>query len=110
SPLIDAGNITDYEEATNRSLSGDEMDLAGNPRVYDFAGGGIIDMGAYEFQGDPPVTISRGPGNILYVDQSVDQSAPGYTGAGNSWANAIPELADALKWGNDNKSQWTAGN
>src|SRR5699024_4565778 len=26
------------------------------------------------------------------------------------WANAIPELADALKWANDNKSQWTAGN
>src|SRR5699024_2276541 len=42
SPLIDAGNITDYEEATNSSLSGDEMDLAGNPRVYDFAAGGII--------------------------------------------------------------------
>lgn len=26
------------------------------------------------------------------------QDAAGYNGSGNSWENAIPELADALKW------------
>src|SRR5699024_271839 len=30
-------------------------------------------------------------------DQSVDQSAPGYTGSGDSWTDALPELADALQ-------------
>src|SRR5699024_8031181 len=53
SPAIDAGSNSDYT-----GLDEDTKDLAGNPRVYDVAGGGIIDMGAYEFQGDPPVTIS----------------------------------------------------
>lgn len=32
--------------------------------------------------------------NILYVNSSV----PGGNGSGNSWTNAIPQLADALKW------------
>ncbi|MBL1411522.1 hypothetical protein [Sphingobacterium faecale] len=56
-----------------------------------------------------PVVFLPGTGNILYVDQSVDQTAAGYTGSGDSWANAIPELADALKWANDNKTQFTSG-
>lgn len=32
--------------------------------------------------------------NILYVNQAVS----GGNGSGSSWANAIPQLADALKW------------
>ena len=36
-------------------LDANTKDLAGNPRVYDFANGGIIDLGAYEYQGDPVV-------------------------------------------------------
>ncbi len=42
-----------------------------------------------------PVTPDN---NTLYVDINVNTSAAGYTGAGNSWENAIPQLADALKW------------
>ncbi len=36
--------------------------------------------------------------NILYVNKSVNVNATGYTGFGNSWPNAVAELADALKW------------
>src|SRR5690606_28275167 len=64
---------------------------AGNARVFDLANGGIIDMGAYEYQGVP---ITTGAGNILYVNQSV----PGGNGSGDSWDNALSELADALKY------------
>ncbi|MEC3879003.1 BspA family leucine-rich repeat surface protein, partial [Parapedobacter sp. 10938] len=44
------------------------------------------------------LAITPGTTAILYVDKNVDVAATGYTGAGDSWANAIPELADALKW------------
>ncbi|WP_300597553.1 VCBS repeat-containing protein [Niabella sp.] len=46
--------------------------------------------------------------NILYVNQAVDQMATGYTGNGSSWANAVPDLADALQWASTHKSSWTA--
>lgn len=42
--------------------------------------------------------ISPGGNNILYVDVNVNTAAGGYTGTGNSWANAVPQLADALRW------------
>ena len=42
SPCIDAGN----PDTTGLNLP--ELDLAGNPRIYN----GIVDMGAYEWQGD----------------------------------------------------------
>lgn len=44
--------------------------------------------------------------NILYVDKNVS----GGNGSGNSWENAIPELADALKWAHNKKSLWTEEN
>jgi surface protein len=44
------------------------------------------------------IAITPGVNNILYVDINVKTAANGYTGAGDSWANAIPQLADALKW------------
>lgn len=42
--------------------------------------------------------ISPDGNNILYVDINVNTGAGGYTGAGDSWANAVPQLAEALKW------------
>src|SRR5690606_20945420 len=66
-------------------------DLAGNPRIYNKIGGGIVDLGAYEYQ---ITSFTPGAGNILYVNQNVS----GGNGSGDSWANAIPELADALRW------------
>src|SRR5690606_18585202 len=61
--------------------------------------GEAIDMGAYEYQG---AQYSPNADNILYVNQSVDQTATGYTGSGDSWANAIPQVADALKGAREN--------
>jgi len=63
SPAINAGNNSYYAG----SLSSD-TDLAGNPRVYDYAGGGIIDMGAYEYNGCIPVTV---PDTVVACDSFV---------------------------------------
>src|SRR5690606_640610 len=76
------GNNNHY----NSVLYGDK-DIAGNPRIL----GSTIDMGAYE---SPEIQIVPDAENILYVNQRVSSG----NGAGNSWENAIPELADALKW------------
>ncbi|SHI72742.1 hypothetical protein SAMN04488096_1042, partial [Mesonia phycicola] len=38
--------------------------------------------------------------NILYVNKNVS----GGTADGSSWANAIPELADALVWAKQNEA------
>jgi surface protein len=51
--------------------------------------------------------ITPDENNILYVDINVNTDAAGYTGAGDSWANAVPQLADALKWA---REQSNAGN
>ncbi|MDZ7720248.1 MAG: choice-of-anchor Q domain-containing protein [Balneolaceae bacterium] len=91
SPAINAGN----NDALPEGLT---TDLAGNARIFDGAADpDIVDMGAYEFQGDPAGTINPDGDNILYVDQNVD----GGDGSGSSWGNAIPELADALAWAQD---------
>ena len=76
--------------------------MAGNPRVYKYANGGIIDMGAFENQ-----TIYTGPdaNNILYVNKTVS----GGNGSGDSWTNAAPELADALKYARQ-KNNYTTEN
>src|SRR5690606_37749205 len=75
---------------------GGDTDLGNHPRVDRFGNGGIVDIGAYEFKGE--VELTPDAQNILYVDINVNTAAAGYTGAGNSWANAVPQLADALKW------------
>ncbi|MDM1363132.1 BspA family leucine-rich repeat surface protein, partial [Myroides marinus] len=41
--------------------------------------------------------------NILYVKEGATS-----TGDGSSWANAVPDLADALKWADANKSKYTS--
>lgn len=41
--------------------------------------------------------ITPGPGGIVYVNQNVT----GGTHSGNTWANAVPELADVLLWARD---------
>ncbi|TVQ02952.1 MAG: hypothetical protein EA359_10785, partial [Balneolaceae bacterium] len=55
-----------------------------------------------------------GDEGILYVNQGVDTEAEGYNGSGDSWANAIPELADALLWArqqwDDSEAEWNEDN
>ncbi|MBB4119281.1 hypothetical protein GGR32_001579, partial [Mesonia hippocampi] len=84
SPAINTGSNSLYTGDLNN-----DTDLAGNPRLYD----NMIDMGAFESQ-TPTIILTPDVNNILYVDKNVT----GGTQAGDSWANAIPELADALKW------------
>jgi len=54
SPLINKGSNSLYS-----GLDSAVRDLVGNPRVSDYAGSGIIDMGAYEFQ-ELPLSVSPG--------------------------------------------------
>ena len=76
SPAITAGSNS-FLNATQT------VDMDGKSRII----GGAVDIGAYEYQMGVPDA-----NGIVYVDSS---AASG--GDGSSWANAIPELADALK-------------
>ncbi|TZF81685.1 T9SS type A sorting domain-containing protein [Pedobacter sp. BS3] len=53
SPAINAGNNGLYA-----GLDASTTDLAGNPRVYNYASAGVIDIGAYEYQDDTPLPVS----------------------------------------------------
>lgn len=94
SPAIETGNNTAYSNAGG-DVSGD-LDLAGSPRLH----ASTIDMGAYENQ---RLLLAPDTDNILYVDRNVS----GGTADGSSWANAVPELSDALLWAKQNESSWT---
>ena len=84
-----------------------DIDLAGNPRLIE----GIIDIGTYEV---PSFDLKPNTNNILFVnkEQRTGESD------GSSWANAVSELADALKWAKYNQEDswettplqiWVAG-
>jgi len=53
SPAISTGSNSLFT-----GLNVDTKDLAGNTRVYNYANGGIIDMGAYEYQGENTLTVN----------------------------------------------------
>lgn len=107
SPAINGG-----DPAANLSLfpggPDNPVDLVGNPRVFD-GETDVIDIGAYEFQGDPS-TIRPDDNNILYVSKT----AVSGDGSGSSWENAVTELAGALKWAREqwdgNAAGWDADN
>ncbi|SHI72721.1 hypothetical protein SAMN04488096_1041, partial [Mesonia phycicola] len=78
------------------SVGGDltnDVDIAGNARLV----GSTLDIGAYENQ---PLQLVPDTSNIVYVNKNVS----GGTADGSSWANAIPELADALVWAKQNEA------
>ncbi len=95
SPAINTGSNNLYV-----NLGANTLDLNGNPRVYNYVNSGTIDLGAYEYQG---LNIAPDANNILYVNSGVT----GGNGLGNSWANALKNLADALKYA---KQQQQANN
>ncbi len=83
-------------------LNGDTKDLAGNRRVYQLGSGGRIDIGAYEFQGDP--VLRPDANGTIYV-------VKGLQGNGSSWKNAVGEVSVALKLAKTNsavKQVWVA--
>ena len=94
SPAINTGN-----NGLFTGLSASTPDLAGNPRVYNYANGGVIDLGAYEYQ-----NILPDSDNIIYVNVNVS----GGIGDGSSWANALRQLANALKYARTNNNYTTA--
>ncbi|WP_234573345.1 choice-of-anchor Q domain-containing protein [Rhodohalobacter sp. 614A] len=89
SPAINTGD-PNTEMSDFHIFDVDEIDLAENPRVYD-GDVDVIDMGAYEFQGNFEGDPGSCPAidNILYVKK-------GASGTGASWANALGELRDAM--------------
>jgi len=66
SPCIDAGNNEIYLLVRQLSNFDEEKDLAGKPRLY----GNNIDLGAYEYQGEPlsTKTLSEPNKNKIYLD------------------------------------------
>ncbi len=65
SPAVNAGS-----NMLLPNLDANTLDLAGNPRVYDYAGEGIIDIGAYEYQGAPlPIQL------LTFTVQKQDEKA-----------------------------------
>jgi hypothetical protein len=79
SPAVNKGS-----NALNTSLT----DLDGNVRIFNSGSGGVIDLGAYEYQSND-ANFAPDANGVLYVKK-------GGNGGGNSWANAIGELSDAL--------------
>ena len=88
--------------------------LDANGRVYGTnavaARNMLVNTKGWTITGDTAGTVACGTiptapdaNNILYVNTSV----LGGDGSGNSWSNAIKELADALKWANTNKANFT---
>ncbi|QIG89574.1 T9SS type A sorting domain-containing protein [Chryseobacterium sp. POL2] len=76
---IDKGKVSYLDE----NGGGNTRDLNGNPRKN----GTRLDIGAYQNQ--KPFTF----GSIVYVNPN----ATGGNGSGNSWENALPNLADLLQ-------------
>ncbi|ARS40380.1 hypothetical protein CA265_12220 [Sphingobacteriaceae bacterium GW460-11-11-14-LB5] len=81
SPASNAGNTALYQNANWPST-----DLAGKNRIMESS----IDLGAYETQKQPKLIIPDANG-IAYVKQNGTGNMNG-----SSWANATPEVADAL--------------
>lgn len=85
SPAINAGNNSLVPVSITTDLDRD-------PRIVNTT----VDIGAYEFQTSNVKAVPNGSG-IVFVDQTK-------TGNGSSWANAVPELADALRAARSNPS------
>lgn len=105
SPAIDAGD-PDTDLSLFPGGPTDPEDLAGNPRVFNLAGGGIIDIGSFEFQGE-----SDGP-----EDPEVPEFVPFITtwktnnpGDSNDNQIRIPLIGNGYEftvdWGDDNGLQ-----
>ena len=83
-------HLSSNSPAINKGSNGyivadDTTDVAGNQRIYNKNGGGITDIGAYEYH---PIHPTNG---ILYVDNAASTE-----GDGSSWEKALPSLMDAL--------------
>jgi hypothetical protein len=95
SPAINAGSNAYFATGQTPDVSGITKDLAGNNRFF---GGGVVDMGAFEYQGNPPVPV---PG-IWHVKV-------GGTGSGVSWDCPMGDLQLAINNATSGEQVWVAG-
>ncbi|ADB36683.1 SprB repeat-containing protein [Spirosoma linguale] len=88
SPAVDAGTNSYY---TNGTEVGPTTDIAGNPRIY--PSGGIIDIGAYEFQGTPAT--------LLAITQQPASQSSVVAGATVETTVGLNATADSYAWYKD---------
>lgn len=103
SPVIDNGSNSLFA-----GLDANSQDLAGAPRVYNYASGGIIDMGAYEHQQQEQAqaqtitadTLSKVYGAIDFEPvASASSGLPiNYTSADTTIATVYQDITDSNKW------------
>lgn len=86
------------------SFNGNDLDDGRTLADYSIQNGNILNL-SLRLAAD----ITPSENNILYVDINVNTAATGYTGAGDSWANAVPQLAEALKWARTKHDGGNAG-
>lgn len=101
SPCINKGDNAYFDAGNTPDLSHITTDFAGNNRIAKRT----VDLGAFEFS----ITITPDAAGIVYVNKGVTTG----TGSGDSWYNAVPELADALEYAGSNpaagiKEIWAA--
>lgn len=90
SPAVDAGDNSFYP-----GLNADTKDLAGNPRVTNYANSKSIDLGAYESQ----QAITR-----WYVSAAQDTLSEN----GSSWATAFTKFEDGIAVAKAGDTVWVA--
>jgi gliding motility-associated-like protein len=100
SPVKDQGSNSLFT-----GLSAATTDLIGNPRVADYAGGGVIDMGALEFKQLLSQTITVADAVKTYGDADFEPVASASSGLGVTLlssdatiANPYIDVADGNKW------------
>jgi hypothetical protein len=95
SPVINKGGNLFYGSDQTPDISAVTMDLGGNMRFYN---SGVADMGAYEYQDDPPAGVT----GVWFVKE-------GGTGSGKSWDCAAGNLQLAINSAVSGEQVWVAG-
>ncbi|KAA0992141.1 BspA family leucine-rich repeat surface protein [Dyadobacter aurulentus] len=91
-------------EQQRLSFNGNELEDGRILEEYSIQNGSTLNL---ILNAAPGITPDEN--NIVYVDINVNTGASGYTGAGDSWSNAVPQLADALKWAREQQDGGNPG-
>ncbi|MBX2952594.1 MAG: T9SS type A sorting domain-containing protein [Leadbetterella sp.] len=84
SPAVDGGSNTLYP-----NLDANTKDLAGSPRVHNYASSGVIDMGAYESPYKGVIILTPDANGIIYVTINGTYN-------GSSWEHPTSDLHNAI--------------